>query len=364
MIGARLAQFVVLFIGACASIAQTTSNTTNPNWTTNGDWTGSAPDYDMNQSAILAHNSTISNEIIINNGYTLTINSGVVLTTSNKITIKEGGTLIVNGTLIGTGSNELKLEINTTLTVSGSGYMDWGGFWNCVNDPANITIDGNVNISGNLSNKTTISGTGNMTVAGTLNNDGGSIFGCTDAGSACCQGGGCLLPIELLSFTGSRVGDVVQLEWITVTEVNNEFFTIENSEDLNVWTILANVNGAGNSNEQLTYTFEDSNPSMNRSYYRLKQTDFDGQFTYFDAIAIEETQQDILLLYPNPVTAYVRIYGLNFSKKSIIVYDLNGKEIVQKVISNSNYLEFDISGYDDGIYFVRLNGQMMKFVKN
>jgi hypothetical protein len=94
------------------------------------------------------------------------------------------------------------------------------------------------------------------------------------------------LPIELLFFRGIPGNNEVTLLWATASEINNDFFTIEHSTDANNWSIVAIVNGAGNSNRVLKYSTTISNLHEGVSYYRLKQTDFDGGFEYFNPIAI------------------------------------------------------------------------------
>ena len=97
---------VVVTLSGCNSIwAQTTSATGNPDWTNYADWTETAPGYNTNQSALLAHNSDISgNPLIINNGNPLTISEGTILTTDVAITVEEGNLnnkRTINGTGIG-----------------------------------------------------------------------------------------------------------------------------------------------------------------------------------------------------------------------------------------------------------------------
>ncbi len=300
--------FVLLcFIpGTGLLFAQTTSTVTNPRWDNNADWTGTAPGYDTNQSAILDHDSDISgNSLIINGGHTVTINAGRTLTTDETITIKVGGTLIVNGTITGTDAGkEFKIE-NGTLTVNSGGIFDWAGFWTSDDDPATITIDGSVTVGGDMSNKTTIGGSGSLVVNGTLNNDGGSIFGCTDAGDGCCSGPGCTLPVELLNFKAAPIHDNsgVLIEWSTATEVNNDYFTLKRSDDHTRFETIAVVKGAGNSQKTENYAFIDRYPHYGRNYYSLTQTDYDGTSETFYTISVYIEARDKVQVYPVPVTA-------------------------------------------------------------
>ncbi|PJF33793.1 MAG: hypothetical protein CUN57_01220, partial [Phototrophicales bacterium] len=100
------------------------------------------------------------------------------------------------------------------------------------------------------------------------------------------------LPIDLVRFVASkRDGGQVSLEWTTASEINNDYFTIERSFDGRNFESIGQVKGAGNSFEEINYSFVDESIagiSSNRIvYYRLKQTDYDGVFTYSDVISVE-----------------------------------------------------------------------------
>src|ERR1700756_585302 len=89
------------------------------------------------------------------------------------------------------------------------------------------------------------------------------------------------LPIELLGFKAIANGNKVDINWQTITETNNDYFTIEKSEDGKNFTQLATTKGAGNSTTEKQYYESDYTPYSGTSYYRLKQTDFNGKFVYF-----------------------------------------------------------------------------------
>lgn len=95
-----------------------------------------------------------------------------------------------------------------------------------------------------------------------------------------------LLPVELTSYTAHCIDDGVVIQWQTVTEINNDFFTIEKSNDLSQWVTLAVISGAGNSSTPATYGYVDDLHSGN-SYYRLSQTDFDGNSELFSTVSVQ-----------------------------------------------------------------------------
>lgn len=118
--------------------------------------------------------------------------------------------------------------------------------------------------------------------------------------------GGAGLPIELLYFNASLTDDnSVALNWATELEINNKYFTIERSANGIEFEEVLQVAGAGNSLRALYYDAKDNNPLEGISYYRLKQTDFDGSYKYCDMVTINNTTQtDIdITIFPNPVTA-------------------------------------------------------------
>jgi hypothetical protein len=95
------------------------------------------------------------------------------------------------------------------------------------------------------------------------------------------------LPIELISFEGHFNGELNVLQWSCATEINNDYFSLERSDDGVSWGSIVNISGVGNSNLITNYSYYDNTFLPERfNYYRLKQVDFDGSFKYFDIIAI------------------------------------------------------------------------------
>ena len=99
-------------------------------------------------------------------------------------------------------------------------------------------------------------------------------------------GTGILLPIELGTFTGLHNGRSVVLNWTTISETNNEYFTIQRTLDGVIFEDIGTVSGAGNSQTDIEYEFFDYAPFLGTSYYRLKQTDYDGQYKYSEVISV------------------------------------------------------------------------------
>lgn len=153
------------------------------------------------------------------------------------------------------------------------------------------------------------------------------------------------LPIELLSFDAMPTDNNVILTWKTAMEINNNYYTVERSTDAFTYKDIGFMDGAGNSISVLNYSLVDENPSKGVSYYRLKQTDFDGKYTYSKvrSVNFENTGIFDFSIYPNPI--YNRSGSLSFTlsglKKdfSILVelLDVLGKVCYSKIVyTNSN----------------------------
>jgi hypothetical protein len=153
------------------------------------------------------------------------------------------------------------------------------------------------------------------------------------------------LPIELLSFTVELNNGKVDLNWVTATETNNDYFTIERTRDAVSFEEVGVIDGAGNSTSIKEYYLLDPAPFEGISYYRLKQTDFDGNFSYSDLVAVEypsKTEFD-LVVYPSPTTSSninLNITGQENDEVLVVLTDLLGRQYYSKVVvlENGNYL--------------------------
>ncbi len=112
-----------------------------------------------------------------------------------------------------------------------------------------------------------------------------------------------LLPVDLLSFTASQTENSILLTWQTATELNNDYFTIERSQNGIHYEAIGKVQGYGTTNEQQDYEFADNNPLQGLSYYRLRQTDFDGTIEIFRPVSVvfEGLASASALIFPNPL---------------------------------------------------------------
>ncbi|MFT5860051.1 MAG: hypothetical protein ACI865_002159, partial [Flavobacteriaceae bacterium] len=167
-----------------------------------------------------------------------------------------------------------------------------------------------------------------------------------------------LLTIELISFDVELIDKKVRLDWQTASEINNDYFTIERSQNVLDWHEIDKINGAGNSSSWLNYSSLDNEPFIGVSYYRLKQTDFDGEFSYsfIRSINIDRFENARIEIFPNPFYNQITILGSSAELKVIIIYNALGQNVTQlteQIVKNETLLVVDLSRLNSGIYYVK-----------
>lgn len=175
---------------------------------------------------------------------------------------------------------------------------------------------------------------------------------------------GAPLPVTLVSFSASAVEQGVELNWSTVSEINNDYFTLERSPQSINFQPVVTVNGAGNSNSLINYSWTDTKPVNGLGYYRLIQTDYDGALTIFGPISIRtgETSCPLSLIniYFNPFTNELSItwHSENKSLTLIEIVDVTGKHVwseILKSVQGTNHYKLKVKNpLPDGFYFVSL----------
>lgn len=174
------------------------------------------------------------------------------------------------------------------------------------------------------------------------------------------------LPVELVSFGGNVEENGIRLKWQTATELNNDYFTLERSFDGETFTEIAEIDGAGNSSNNIDYEHFDSNLQDGIYFYRLKQTDFDGQYAYSETIAISYTGglvADGLRVYPNPshenrifVSTEAIEHGVDFE---VSILDIGGKTIKSQLLrrESNNVLSLDVTDLINGVYVLKIRSE-------
>ncbi len=168
------------------------------------------------------------------------------------------------------------------------------------------------------------------------------------------------LPIELLTFNAEPENSSVRLNWITTTEINNDFFDIERSSNGIEFASIQKMRGGGNSTQMLNYNLTDYEPLQGTSYYRLKQVDFDGKYTYSDILPVKfSVSKQLCTIQPNPSTDKVEVVLYTSAEKVIPVRMINsmGAIVFEKgwpVHEGINRLPIDVAQFAKGVYFVTL----------
>jgi hypothetical protein len=172
------------------------------------------------------------------------------------------------------------------------------------------------------------------------------------------------MPVELLSFNSSVKKNDVFLSWKTGSEQNNKGFGIERKTINGSWNEVGFVNGKGNSNTEQSYNFENKDISSGSYNYRLKQTDYNGNYKYFNLngpVSIgTPSKYAVSQNYPNPFNPVTKIdYEVaSDSKVKISIFDITGREL-QTLLNErkpAGYysLTFNAENLSSGTYFYRV----------
>lgn len=166
------------------------------------------------------------------------------------------------------------------------------------------------------------------------------------------------LPIVLLSFEAKPMNNEVEVSWVTATEINNDFFTVERSHDGVNFTPIGTKDGVGTTSQMQQYSLTDKNPITGVAYYRLKQTDFNGDFEYSKIISVytEAAQSTEVSVYPNPNNGLFNVITGGEKTTELKIYNMLGKMVYSTNAAPGHVTSVDISGLQKGIYTVILYG--------
>lgn len=266
----------------------------------------------------------------------------------------------LNGT---TGAAITDGVVNKTWVIneatSGGSTIDMDIQWNTADE--DVTFDRTICSATNYNNGLTKYNVPILYAAATANPSPfyfRSMAGVNSLTSFVVMSGSSPLPIELLSFNASlnqnKQADII---WKTANEVNNDYFTVERSRDKIQVEEIEKIDGAGTSNEMLNYKIIDKNPLKGISYYRLKQTDFNGQSTYTDFKAIELNEKTLdpqISVYPNPFSNKLNVSSSMYGEG----VKFNVSNLLGRVISSEQLLTPSLqlltSNLENGVYFVEV----------
>lgn len=180
------------------------------------------------------------------------------------------------------------------------------------------------------------------------------------------------LPISLLYFTGNTTEDGVKLKWKTSTEINNDHFVIEKSATGENFLPITTIIGHGTSHEMHDYSWMDNKPTSGKTYYRLKQVDYDGAFTYSKIIVVNGINVPMnLSVYPNPIKGNeftAELSGIkNRTHVPLEIYNLLGKKLFSVALPVNKSLEtaygtISTEILPNGIYLIKAGTGLVKKV--
>ncbi|RLD47041.1 MAG: hypothetical protein DRI86_01495 [Bacteroidetes bacterium] len=178
------------------------------------------------------------------------------------------------------------------------------------------------------------------------NGDGYYALGTIDATSS-------PLPIELMSFDAQLENKNVILKWETASETNNDYFEIYRSANTEQWTKIGVVDGSGTTNTIRSYNYSDIEALQGISYYKLKQVDFDGKYTFSQIRSVSTELSERIEIYPNPTNGIVYINNVSAGSR-IELLDLNSRVILFKDNIDGGSAEIYLSNLPASIYLIRI----------
>lgn len=292
----------------------------------------------------------------------VTINGDFELQGDATLTVTSGSTLSI-------GSNAT-FSANANVHVESGGTVNITGDWNVDGNADSVRIDGIVNVGGDFTNGAgaDVSGDGQINISGTVDND-GDVFGAQGSQADCSD---CslptALPVELVSFSGTMTNGLVELNWATAMEIDNSHFEIERSVDAFVWEVIGSVEGNNNTNTLSNYSFTDENLDGKSAFYRLKQVDFGGSFSYSWTINVsgaESTLESAVIRFAHQG---LLVDGLPAERTEVDIYNLGGQRIHSEVLGLSTTHLIQINNtHSHHLLFVRLKSggsQITKKVLN
>lgn len=170
-----------------------------------------------------------------------------------------------------------------------------------------------------------------------------------------------ILPVTFSSLSARDLGGKVAIDWSTASESGNEYFEVEHSNRLGGFVALGRIEGAGESQQLLSYDFIHDNPVRGTNYYRIKQVDFEGTFSYSGIvpITVAVTQAAKVNIFPNPSTGFFNLNvgsGWDVDNVSVSVMNTVGRRVMewnQDVVATRQVVTTDLAA---GIYLVRVEG--------
>ncbi|WP_020571728.1 T9SS type A sorting domain-containing protein [Neolewinella persica] len=241
------------------------------------------------------------------------------------------------------------LDTGSTLSRSCPGSADYAGGqpisgFGLQDDPGGQDFTFEVNIIGPTEMEFPTAGRTNLTVFA-VDDQGNVSEGCATSVNPDQP-----LPVEWLSFGAHAGAKAVELQWETTYEPDNAGFHVERSAGGNDWSVIGEVAARAGANQR--YDFTDAAPLEGTSYYRLRQTDSDGQVSYSPVETVEFFGDDRVIIFPNPATNLVNIQ-LPAGAELLELLDVSGRSVNARFSGREGELNAKVSRLPDGVYVLR-----------
>lgn len=174
---------------------------------------------------------------------------------------------------------------------------------------------------------------------------------------------GCnLLPVQFAWFEATQLSTQVRLDWATSSEFNSALFEVQRSADGQNFSTIGQLPGAGASETQREYDYMDAQPLSGTSWYRIRQVDYNGQFSFSEARRVEFDGQNFLIqnIFPNPVAGSMMEVELMLpeaSNASVEIFDVSGKQMLtlsERYGQGMTRLRIEADQFSAGMYFLKV----------
>jgi uncharacterized delta-60 repeat protein len=177
-----------------------------------------------------------------------------------------------------------------------------------------------------------------------------------------------ILPLSLYSFTAIKQSKAVLLNWQTINEQHTSAFEVQKSDNGSNFTGIGIIDAAGNSTSSKNYSLADLQPLAGLNYYRLKMIDIDGKFTFSKIITVRFDNAAVTLqAFPNPVNRMVNLqFVAPAGRVKLQLTDAVGRTVKSFEVKSSGlvtYTSIDMTGLQKGVYFIYVNSESIKVIK-
>ena len=297
------------------------------------------------------------------------LHTGIILNFSNQIQItngiftNDGGLTHSGGINVGAAGsivliNSARMNVTSgnmtnygTIDICGTCCMSSNGNWRNMAS-GNVIGTGAVNSGGNLQN----SGTWDVNVSWCATGAGLGLPTPEDCATATGVCFAIVLPVEMVNFEANTIdNEYIALTWETVTESNSDYFIVERSTDGKEWSVIGELDAAGNSQSSIDYNFYDYEANVGENYYRLIQVDIDDRrFESKIVFAEINGKGEQISVYPNPAALGSLITVQNIQNGDVIsIRNSAGNVAMQEEVNTpSGNIQLDISRLQPGMYFI------------